>query len=246
MEFEAPSLESSWLGSSAEGPKESSEKQRESYKKAQAQIQKSRKDEKKAKWDNDALFNILFRFIQNPFYEEFIPIITELLAQSVPSRFIINLTALVYPESALYVLTYLDRKDDINLLLGLHRYEQVTEFDDVKLHSTIRTWMSTWSQVTQQFLLDREWSVIMYQKLLSMIQWKENELLSRSLFQFIRFFFYSRNVKIPDKTARSYGEFLLKEYTRTLKAFLSDSDQDLLLGSSIPLDASTLFGLSRD
>jgi hypothetical protein len=55
--------------------KEVSEKQKESYKKAQAQIQKSQKDEKKAKSDNDDLFAILLRFIQNPYYEELIPMI---------------------------------------------------------------------------------------------------------------------------------------------------------------------------
>jgi hypothetical protein len=49
--------------------REKSEKQKESYKKAQTQIQKSKKDEKKAKGDNEELFHILTRFISNPYYE---------------------------------------------------------------------------------------------------------------------------------------------------------------------------------
>ena len=49
-DFESPSLESyDGLTSGTEKTREQSEKQRESYKKAQAQIQKSQKDEKKAK-----------------------------------------------------------------------------------------------------------------------------------------------------------------------------------------------------
>jgi hypothetical protein len=84
--------------------KEVSEKQKESYKKAQVQIQKSQKDERKAKSDNDDLFAILLRFIQNPYYEELIPMIIELLQISTPSRLILIYIAILYPEAALYIL----------------------------------------------------------------------------------------------------------------------------------------------
>jgi hypothetical protein len=245
MDSEASSLDSSWLGWSAESAKEISEKQWESYKKAQAQLQKSKKDEKKAKWDNDALFKILFRFIQNPYYESFIPTITELLTLSVPSRFIICFTALIYPESALYILSISWKKSDIDILLNLHRYESLTEMDESTLHPTIRTWMSTWSQMTQQFLLDPEWSVIMYQKMLSFLQGKEKNILKWAIQQAISFFFLSRNIHIQDKVAESYSEFIIKEYVRNIKEFLNGADVELLINSDLPLDASSLFGLSR-
>jgi hypothetical protein len=245
MELDASSIDSSWISSASEVAKEASEKQWASYKKAQAQLQKSKKDEKKAKWDNDALFNILLRFIQNPYYEEFIPTITWLLAQSVPSRFVISFTSLIYPESALYILTYFDRKDDINLLLNLHRYERMIEMDESTLHPSIRTWMSTWSQMTQQFLFDNEWSVIMYQKLLALMQWKEGEICVQALKQSIAFFFLSRNIIIEDKVVEWYAQFILKEYIKNIKNLLTGSDSDLLAWLDAPLDSSTLFGLSQ-
>ncbi len=245
MDYESSSIDSSGAPAGAEAVKEQSEKQQQSYKKAQAQIQKAKKDEKKAKWDNDALFNILLRFIQNPFYEQFIPTITELLWHEIPSRFIINFTALIYPESALYVLSKLGRKEDIDLLLSLHRYEVLTDLDESTLHPSIRTWMSTWSQFTQQFLQGEEGSVIMHQKLLSQMQWNERPLLERALAESIQFFFFSRNINMPQKTAISYADFILKEHIKVLKTVLSTVDTDLTLSSDTPFDAGSLFGLSR-
>ncbi len=245
MEFDASSIDSSWISSASEAAKEESEKQWASYKKAQAQLQKSKKDEKKAKWDNDALFNILSRFIQNPYYEEFIPTITWLLSLSVPSRFVISFTSLIYPESALYILTYFDRKEDINFLLNLHRYEHLIDMDESTLHPSIRTWMSTWSQMTQQFLFDKEWSVIMFQKLLSLMQGKDKDIFIQALKQSIWFFFLSRNINIEEKVTEWYAQFILKEYIKNIKNLLTGSDNDLLLWSDLPLDASSLFGLSQ-
>lgn len=65
---------------------------------------------------------------------------------STPSRYIIALTALVYPESALYVLTKLGKKGTIDALLSLHHYEQKEQFNEQTLHPSIRNWMSTWVQ----------------------------------------------------------------------------------------------------
>ncbi len=243
MEFESSSIDSSWLSGSQEAPKEKSEKQSESYKKAQAQLQKAKKDEKKAQWDNDALFNILLRFIQNPFYEEFIPTITELLSHAVPSRFIISTISLIYPEAALHILTHLERKDDIHMFLELHRYEHMIDLNEHTLHPTLRTWMSTWSHMTQQYLLDSEGSVVMQQKLFTIIQQDSNSLMSTSLAQSIRFFFHSRNVKITEKVSISYADFILKEYIKTLKNTLSSADEDLISSES-SFDSSRLFWLS--
>lgn len=246
MEFESSDIESSWLGSSAEAAKESSEKQRESYKKAQAQLQKSRKDEKKAKWDNEALFQILLRFIQNPYYEEFVPEITDLLAHSVPARYILNFTALIYPESALYILTSLWRKSDIESLLSLHRYEKTVDFNESTIHPSIRNWMSIWSQITQQFLLDQEGSVVMSQKLLHLLEWNERWLLLSSLSHSIAFFFLSRNIRLESITAKSYAEFILKEYVDTLKKSLSSADSDLKKIDWEDMDTMNLFGFSGE
>jgi hypothetical protein len=98
-------IESSGLTGSAEAPSEKSEKQREASKKAQSQLQKTQKDEKKAKGDNDILFQILSHFIKNPYYEELVPSVTKLLEIGFPSRYILGLVALVYPDAALHLFS---------------------------------------------------------------------------------------------------------------------------------------------
>lgn len=105
MSLDELSLESGDGGiTSSEKSSEQSEKQRESSRRAQAQLQKVQKDEKKAKADNEDLFRILSRFIQNPLYTELIPDVTILLQNNFPSRFLLFLIALVYPEASYYLL----------------------------------------------------------------------------------------------------------------------------------------------
>ena len=104
-DFDLSTSESPESTSSPEAIREKSEKQKESYKKAQAQIQRAQKDEKKAKGDNDELFQILTRFIQNPYYESLVPRLTELLSIAFPSRPILGMLALIYPDAAYLVLS---------------------------------------------------------------------------------------------------------------------------------------------
>lgn len=240
-DFETSALPES-SGHSGEAVREKSEKQREAYKKAQSQLQKSQKDEKKAKGDNDDLFSILFRFIQNPYYESLIPVITELLQNNIPSRVIIGITALVYPESALYVLTKLDKKTIIDSLLGIHRYPEKITFDESSLHHSIRTWMSHWVQFSGNYLVNPDSSVILEQKLLQFIKNSDTRiLLERAISQFLFFFFSSRNLEISTKVTDGYADFILREYQKILEKSLDGADSDLMNLESP--DQVHLFGL---
>ncbi len=85
----------------------------------------------------------------------------------------------------------------------------------------------------------------MYQKLLAQMQGKERVLLERSLAQSIQFFFLTRNISMSEKTAHSYADFILHEHAKVLKTILNTADTDLTLSSDLPLDAASLFGLSK-
>ncbi len=241
-DFESSALpEWSWLSSWGEKAREQWEKQRDAYKKAQVQLQKSQKDEKKAKGDNEDLFAILLRFIQNPYYEELIPIITELLQISTPSRFIIALIALIYPEAALYVLTKIDKKDTINLLLSMHHYEITENFNENTLHPSIRVWMSAWVQFSQGYLVAENASHILHWKLLGLIQDEHSQKIHESMSRCIRFFFASRNIHISQKVTDSYTIFILMEYMKILEKTIATIDPDLL--KPVSVEASALFGI---
>lgn len=243
-EFESPTLDSwMWLSSGSDKAPEKSEKQKESYKKAQAQIQKSQKDEKKAKGDNDSLFIILSRFIQNPYYEEIVPLITNLLAKTVPSRYIISIIALFYPEATIHVLNSIWRHDDINILLSLKHEAVAKDFNESNLDPTIRKWMSTWIYVSQLYITHADISVIMQNKLLKSL--RDDEDLVSALSRGLEFFFASRNLNTDQKTMLRYARHITGEYVRALELAHANIDRSLL--EDIPnIEDHMFFWLSRN
>ncbi|NRH20581.1 hypothetical protein HOO68_00870 [Candidatus Gracilibacteria bacterium] len=244
MEFESESTslgESSSISTSPEAVREKSEKQKESYKKAQAQIQRAQKDEKKAKGDNNELFHILTRFIQNPFYESLIPRLTELLSIALPSRPIIGILALVYPDAAYHVFHSIDQGDRMKSLQLLYRYEIPWNFNESELDESIRQWMSIWIESFDKYISTAGSSVIMQKKFLSMISNSEIIILG-GITDFVYFFFQSRNIIISISTTESYARFILKNIQENLQKSLSQHpDIDILNREDIT--DSVLFGL---
>lgn len=207
--------------------REKQEKQKESYKKAQAQIQKSQKDEKKAKWDNDELFQILTRFIQNPYYETLVPNITELLIIALPSRPIIAILSLIYPDAAHHILYAIGEWERIHLLKWLHRYDTSWVFNEKELDESIRKWMTLWIDSLDRFIVADGSSIMMQKKFIYMIENQETIIL-KWITDFVFFFFESRNIIISLSTTESYSRFILKNIHTTLqKSLLSHPDRDI-------------------
>lgn len=218
MESENFDIESTGLSGSQEAPSEKSEKQKESSKKAQAKLQKTQKDEKKAKADNTELFIILSKFIQNPFYEELIPGVNKLLEKTFPSRPILVLVSLLYPEATLYILEQLGKRDEIVRMTSLYRYETLQIFEENTLHESIRGWISFWMSFSGQFLSQETNSVVLSQKFIHLLSSEED----RSLFidvltQFFQFFLTTRNIQLEYKRARSYSMFIMSEFEKTVQ-----------------------------
>ena len=123
-------------------------------KRAQAQLKKIQKDEKSARGDNQKLFLILTRFIQDPYYASLINDVTALLSATIPSRGVISMIALFYPDATFYVLENLGKKEKLNLLLSLPKNEELQDFDEKTTHSDIKKWMSEWILFTESFLIE--------------------------------------------------------------------------------------------
>lgn len=242
-EFESTSSlgEASSIGWSPEALREKSEKQKESYKKAQAQIQRAQKDEKKAKHDNDELFHILTRCISNPFYESLVPRLTELLSITLPSRPIIGMLALVYPEAAHHVLHTIGQGDRIRLLQSLHRYLEPWNFIESELHETIRQWITVWIDSFDSYILIEGSSLIMQKKFLTMIYSAEAPILG-GITDFVYFFFQSRNIIISAATVESYGRFIIKNIRENLEKSLNNHPEMDIFQKEDTID-SNLFGL---
>lgn len=231
MEFDSESAslwESSGIATSPEAVREKSEKQKESYKKAQAQIQRAQKDEKKAKWDNDELFHILTRCIQNPYYESLIPTITGLLVIALPSRPIIGILALIYPDAAHHVFGAIGNPERIQLMQSLYRYEESWDFHERDLHISIWEWISVWIDSFDKYIIMDGSSLIMQKKFLTLIDDSEWVILS-GITDFVYFFFQSRNIVISLATTESYARFILKNIRGNLeKSLTNHPDIDLI------------------
>lgn len=224
---------------SKEGAPEMSDKQKEKAKKAQAQLQKTQKDEKKAQRDNDALFAILLRFIQNPLYEELIPVVSKLLEETFSSRYILSVISLFFGEAALYIANYLGRHDDLERYTHIHTYPNRVPFDDKTIDPSIREWITLWLSDTERFLAHQESSTILHQKLLTLISGPKRVFAREALSMFFIFFLHLRNVEIDTKKATVYAEYILSVQENSLKKFLEHADGDLK--ASREIESSMLF-----
>lgn len=228
MSLDEISLESgNWGITSQEAPSEKSEQQKESSRRAQAQLQKVQKDEKKAKNDNDDLFRILSKFIQNPLYWEIIPDITILLQNNFPSRFILFLIALIYPEASYYLLEKTWQNQYKPYILSLTRASEPTPFSDT-VHTPLRDWVTVWLTTWEQFIIQPDASVVLLQKLLFLISNSpNNEIAASSLAKIFAFFFTEKNILLSADRARSYSEFILSQIKTSLESNLLHQDSDL-------------------
>lgn len=227
MSLDDLSLESSDGNiSSAETPSPQSEKQKESSRRAQAQLQKTQKDEKKARSDNDDLFSILSRFINNPLYSELVPEITILLQNNYPSRFLLVLIALVSPEASYYLLEKTGRNDFKSKVLSLYRYPESVEFTD-SIDSSLRDWITLWLTLGEQFITHPEASVVLVQKFSSLLESSHGNVAKESLAKIFQFFFSERNVILSLDKARAYSDFILSQLKTSLDTALIHMDSDL-------------------
>ena len=236
-------IESPWLsGAVSEAPSEKSEKHRESSKKAQSQLQKTKKDEQKARGDNDALFQILTHFIKNPYYEELIPVVSRLLEEGFPSRYILSLVALVYPDAAVYFFHAVGTPEKAMKITTLHRYDVPTEFQEENIHTTLREWMSIWINSMEKYLILTDNSVITSQKLSSLLRGSSRETAIFASERFFRFFFVSRNLLLPERQAFQYARFITDISLQAVNRFLEGADTDLQKNTSA--SDQDLFGIA--
>lgn len=243
MSLDDISLDGSEIwGTSSETPSEKSEKQKESSRKAQSQLQKTQKDEKKAKQDNDDLFLILSKFIKNPLYEELIPSVVLLLQNSYPSRFILITIALIYPEASHYLFLKLGKNIQTDIYTKIHHYDQVHEFHDDHLDTSIRDWVTLWMTSAQEFLSQNDSSVILHQKMLDLFSSPMRSIAEKSVSVFFSFFLHRSNVTIEPKKSETYALFIISEYEKVIRTFIDTADEELKKPSTI--NTNDFFGMT--
>lgn len=227
-----------------ENASESDEKYKERTRKTQAQLQKAQKDEKKAQKDNNALFDILRKFIEDAYYVQMIPVISELLRLSVPSRVIIAHIALFYPDASYYVLKTIGEEQKIESLIALYKYPEKTPFDEKILDQTIRDWITEWVTCMEKFLSEEDNSLLMQKKFIQLMKSRDKQLLESLFAELFRFFLQTRLLDITLPTSSAYISFIEKNLVASLEKHLFSSEDRGIL-EDVSLSANDLFGFSE-
>ena len=106
-----------------------------------------------------------------------IPVISDLLRLSVPSRVIIAHLALFYPDATYYVLRTIREESKIESLLALYKYTERISFDEKVLDQTIRDWITEWVTFMEKFLSEQENSLIMQKKFVDIMESSEKKTI---------------------------------------------------------------------
>lgn len=161
-----------------------------------------------------------------------------LLQNAFPSRFILVIIALTYPEAAHYMYGKLGKSVSPDLYGNLYRYPQPHEFHDNTLDPTIRDWVTLWMGSAQEFLSQEDGSVILQQKILTLLS-SSRKIAEDGIKNFFIFFLSTSNVFIAEGKAEAYAQFIIAEFEKILQEYLEKVDPDLK--NQLSVDANDLF-----
>lgn len=218
-----------------------SEQASERSKQAQAQLKRIQKDEKQARYDSDSLFLILTRFINDAYYEKMVDSVSTMLSMDIPSRGILSIISLYYPDATYYIGSKLGRDTIINSLIELPKLSEPQEFNEKGNNPQILQWIHEWIQFSTDFLIENEASTLMMKKFLSLLQSDEHTKITQEIVRHIQFFFSSRNIILSEDRATEMARFIQQKYTVALASRLHTSHNELLSISDADLSNNDFF-----
>ena len=220
-------LDSSWNEKAQESAKEAQER-KDRYSKAMAWIKRTKKDEKKAKKDNDVLFSLVVEILKDDKYDDMLPFIAELIKIWAPSNIIIWWISIVY-DPAVYIIrnSYKDmilptEQDFIKAksykeLVSYEPWDQIISFDDNNINPNIKNRINAWIEDIIN-ITSRDPSTIITNRFFKLLD--DNEARTtfvNFLASALIFFLYLNKFLITKEKAFLYSEFILQEIVKKLK-----------------------------
>jgi hypothetical protein len=187
-----------------------SEKFKESVRKSGAKVQKTQKDEKKAKRSDFLLASFLVKIIINKKYDDLLPFLFKAMDDSFPSNFLLGILSLISSDIS-------DKIRELSLKEKLtfdYQTNEVKEFDDNHLDETVKNRINYWVEDIID-ITSIEYSSILTEKLIKNIQNNANiSLLTSKIF---KFFLKEINITITDGKSQNISSFILNEIEKSIR-----------------------------
>lgn len=209
----------SWeVGSQARETSEQQQERKDNFKKWLAWIKRTQKDEKKAKKDNDFLFDIIVEILRDKKYDILIPFIVELLEIWAPSNFIIWAVSLIYDKANILIKKNYSWVENEKALTKLEykKTNEMIEFKEETLDITLRNRINEWIEDIYS-VVSNDPSTIISKRFLTHTSKKEKEKYINLMVAILTFFFYDLNIVIQKNIAFKYSEFILGEIRKKVE-----------------------------
>lgn len=197
-----------------------------------AGIQRSRKDEKKAKRDDLLLARVLVYFLKDRQYSTVIDSIIPVIDTGYASNLVIGVISLVFTPAARMIREHFSpaKTQEMTVISGSEtftiknqenyfseaafdlslRQEEEVEFDDQSLPLEIRQRINTWVE-DMGIILSKDPSTVLTQRILDLIDSGEISVLVDAMTHTLQFFMEKINIKISVGKAKSYSVFILSQ-----------------------------------
>ena len=212
IEEYTPEIDSSeWVWNSAEATKESSEKYKESSRKAWAKIAKTQKDEKKAKKYDFLLAGFLVKIIVDKKYNSLLNSIFPAIHGGYPSNFVLWILSLINNDIS-NKIREISNKTSISFDYKIK--EELENFDDSNMNSQIKDRINHWVEdITDSVTI--EYSNLQTKKLKSLLETDKRILLNYTSKVF-SFFLKEININISEAKSNNISEFIISEVKKSI------------------------------
>lgn len=222
-----------WHEQTREQSREQGEKKWDSSK-WMAWIKKTRKDEKKAKKDDDFLYETIIDLIKNKDFDILIPLIVDMFKYGIPSNLILGGVSLVFSEATYIIRTnyqpwvtkmILDKTKAkaFNNSIGYTKTIDIIEFDDNNINEAIKNRINIWIEDIMS-VISFDPSSIMTEKCKNLIKEKESRKIIVNFLSWVFvFFLFALNISISKDRAFLYSDFILEEVYKKLISIDTDS-----------------------
>lgn len=207
-------LEDFWAIESSEGWSQSvevSEAFKESVKRWQAGIKRTKKDEKKAKKHDFLLAGFLVKILIDKKYDPLLDYIFKAMDAGYPSNFILGILSLVSTDVS-NKIREVSGKEIIQFSYTSHKENE--EFDDHHIAPEVRERINAWVEDMVD-VVSIDYSSVVTEQLLQVLHHDEEiQILTRVIFSF---FLHEIGISISASKSESIAEFILWEVIKEIK-----------------------------